>query len=60
MQFISVLVKLHFQHHYSSLQCRMILQKSFKYDDLMLKKHLLLLSILKTVLYNFFSGFFNE
>jgi len=26
----------------------------------MLKKHLLLLSILKTVLYNFFSGFFNE
>ncbi len=32
-------------YHYSSLQC----QKSFSYADLMLKKHLLLVSILKTV-----------
>ncbi len=40
-----------FQHHYSSLQCHMILQKSFRYADLMLKKqHLLLLfSMLKIV-----------
>ncbi len=29
--------------HYSSLRCNMILQKSFKYADLMHKKHLLLL-----------------
>jgi len=28
--------KLNFQHHYSSLQCHMILQKSFKYYDLLL------------------------
>ncbi len=41
--------KLNFQHHYSSLQCHMILQKSFQYADLQLKKHLLLLSMSKTV-----------
>ncbi len=34
------------QHHYSSLQCHVILQKSFYYADLLLKKHLLLLSLL--------------
>jgi len=34
-------------HHYSSLQCHMILQKSLEYDDLMLKKHLLLLLMSK-------------
>ncbi len=33
--------KLNFQYHYSSLQCHMILQKSFKYADLLLKKHFL-------------------
>jgi len=32
------LAKLNFQHHYSSLQCHMILQKSFPYADLVLKK----------------------
>ncbi len=42
---------LNYQHHYSSLQCHMILQKSFKYADLLLKKHLWLLSMLKTVLW---------
>ncbi len=36
MQIIPVMAKLYFQHHYSSLQCYMILQKSF-YDDLTLK-----------------------
>ncbi len=41
--------KLNFQHHYSSLQCHMILQKSFIYADLVIKKHLLLLLMLKTV-----------
>ncbi len=41
--------KLNFQHHYSSLQCHMILQKSFLYADLVIKKHLLLLLMLKTV-----------
>ncbi len=41
--------KLNFQHHYSSLQCHMILQKSFLYADLLLKKHFLLLLMLKTV-----------
>ncbi len=40
---------LNYQHHYSSLKCHMILQKSFKYADLLLKKHLWLLSMLKTV-----------
>jgi len=52
--------KLNFTHHYSSLQCHMILQKSFWYDDLMLKKHFSLLSMLKTVIYIFISGFFAE
>ncbi len=35
--------------YYCSLQCHMVLQKSFQYADLMLKKHLLLLSVLLTV-----------
>ncbi len=34
--------------HYSSVQCHMILQKSLHVDQL-LKKHVLLLSMLKTV-----------
>ncbi len=34
---------LYFQHHYPSLQCLMILQKSFSYADLLLKKHFFLL-----------------
>ncbi len=38
---------MNFQHHYSSLQCHMILQKSFQYADLVLKKHFWLLSALK-------------
>jgi len=38
---------LNYQHHYSSLQCLVILQKSFQYADL--KKHFLLLSVLKKV-----------
>jgi len=29
MSFIRVMVKLNFQHHYFSLQCRTILQKTF-------------------------------
>ncbi len=37
------MAKLHFKHHYSSLQCHMILQKSLWYADL------LLLSMLKSV-----------
>ncbi len=46
---------LSFQHHYFSLQCHIIIQKSFSHDDLMLKKHFL--SMLKTVvLLNIFSG----
>jgi len=39
---IPVMAKLKFQHHYSSLQCHMILQKSFEYADLMRRKHFLL------------------
>jgi len=42
------MVKLNFQHHYSSLQCHMILQKSLKYGDLLLKRHFSLM--LETVL----------
>ncbi len=41
------MAKLNFQHHYSSFQCHMILQKSFKYVDLGLKKHFY---IVKTVI----------
>jgi len=37
MQFIQVMAKLNFQHHHSSLQCYMILQKSSLYADYMLK-----------------------
>ncbi len=44
---IPAMTKLNFQHHYSSLQCHMILQKSFKYADLVPKKHLLLLLMSK-------------
>jgi len=43
---------MNFQHHYSSLQCHMILQKSFKYVDLPLKKQFLLLSRLKEIFRN--------
>jgi len=42
------MAKLNFQHRYSNLQCHMNLQKSF-YAVLLLKKHFLLLSALKTV-----------
>ncbi len=51
------------QHHYFSLQCHMILQKSFKYADLVLKKKILLLSMLNTVVLlnnSFFSGLLVE
>jgi len=48
------MAKLYFQHHYSSLQCHVIPQKGFC-ADMMLKKHFLLLSVLKTdVLLNIF------
>ncbi len=47
MQFIPVIIKLKFLQ--SSLKCHLILQKSFVYADLVLKKHFLLLSMLKTV-----------
>jgi len=33
------MLKLNFQHHSSSLQYHMVLQKSFYDDDLLLKKH---------------------
>jgi len=42
MQFIPVMLKL---NHYFSLQCHMILQKSYTTDEL-LKKHLQLLLLL--------------
>ncbi len=42
-----ILWQLYFQHHYS-LKYHMILQKSFWYADLVLSKHFLLLSMLKT------------
>ncbi len=38
MQFILVMLKLNFQHDYSSLQCHMILQTAFWYADLLLKQ----------------------
>ncbi len=57
--FIPVVVMLNFQYRYSSLQCHVILQKSFWYADLLLKKHVLLISIIKTVvLLNIFCGIF--
>ncbi len=48
--------KQNFQHHYFSLQCHMILQKSFWYADVVLKKHFLLLSMLKTFVLQLFSS----
>ncbi len=55
--------QLYFQHHYSSLQHHMILQKSLKYADLLLKKHFLLFQCWKQLCcsenHNF-SGFFKE
>jgi len=42
MLFIPEVSKLNFQHHFSSLHCHIIFQKSFLYSDLMLKKHFLL------------------
>ncbi len=47
-----------FQHNYSS-QCHTILQKSFEYAYLLLNKHFLLLSMLKTgLLFNILGIFF--
>ncbi len=43
------MAKQNFQHDFSSLQCNMILQKSFKYADLVLKKHFFILVMLKMV-----------
>jgi len=43
------MTKMCFQHHYSSLQCLMILRKSFDYASLVLKEHFLLVLMLKTV-----------
>ncbi len=37
--------KMNLRHIYSSLQCHVILQKSFSYADLLLNKHLLILSV---------------
>jgi len=51
--------KLNIHHHSSSLQCHIILQKFFKYADLVLKKHLLF-SVLKTVVQFFLCDFFKE
>ncbi len=44
-----MMAKLNIQCHFSSLQCHVILQKSFYYAELLLKKHFLLLSNLKRV-----------
>ncbi len=47
-----------FQHNYSS-QCHTVLQKSFEYAYLLLNKHFLLLSMLKTgLLFNIWGIFF--
>jgi len=53
------MAKLNFQHHYSSVQYHMILHKSFQHPALMLRKRLLLLSILKLSSF-FFSILFDE
>uniref|UniRef100_A0A8C2CU47 Sodium/hydrogen exchanger n=1 Tax=Cyprinus carpio TaxID=7962 RepID=A0A8C2CU47_CYPCA len=52
------LVLLDFQHYHSSLQYHKILQKSFSCAELQLKKHFLLISMLKktVVLLNIFKG----
>ncbi len=54
------MAKLNFQHHYFGLQCHMILQKSYYYADLLLKKHFLLLSMIKTVVETVTPPFFNN
>ncbi len=45
-------------HHYSSLQCHMILQKSFYYDDLLLNIHFI--NVENKTMIHFFSGISNE
>ncbi len=56
------MINLNFQHHYSGLQCHMILQKSFEYVDLLLKTHFLLISMLKNIFVesDIFSGIFED
>ncbi len=39
------MAKLNFQHHYNSLQCHTILQKSYKYADLLFKNNFFLIII---------------
>ncbi len=41
---MSVMEKLNFQHPYSSFQCHMILQKSFKYADLIIQKNIVIIN----------------
>jgi len=54
------MAKLNFQHHYSSLQRHMILQKSFYQAESGLKKHFILLSVLKIVVFKVFFIFINR
>jgi len=49
-----MMAKLNFQHHYSSLQRHMIFQKSFYHAESGLKKHFILLSVLKIVVFKVF------
>jgi len=69
MSFIPVMAKLNFQPNYC-LQCHMILLKSFKYSDLLLKKHYLFVIFMKavvllnifvaTTVYSIFLGLFKK
>jgi len=48
------MAKLNFQQHHSSIQCHMVLQKSFKYADLLLKKESFLLMLKMVMLLDIF------
>ncbi len=50
------MIKAEFQHHYASLQCHVIFRNN---SDLLLNKHLWLLSMLKTVVIFIFVDIFS-
>ncbi len=62
---IPVMATLYFQHHYSSLQCHMIHQKSFYYAEFVLKKQFLKTVVLLNIcvetwyIFYFFLEFFD-
>ncbi len=47
------MAKLSFQHHYSSLQCHIILQNQYNMPSLPIKKHFSMLNMLSMFIFSF-------